>query len=71
LAKDLWKGEMSQVRPTPTHVALIGTCPRCGESVELIVTKKQAKLIWKTFKLSIKEAQLYGEKGLEKETRHR
>jgi transcription initiation factor IIE alpha subunit len=31
-------------------VALIGTCPRCGESVELVVSKKQLKAIMKGFK---------------------
>ena len=36
----------------PKSVALIGTCPRCGESVELIVSKKQIKAIMKGFKAS-------------------
>ena len=34
----------------PKSVALIGTCPRCGETVELIVTKKQVKALMKGFK---------------------
>jgi len=39
---------MSQVN-RPKAVALIGTRPRCGESVELIVTKKQVKALLKGF----------------------
>jgi len=31
-------------------VALKGTCPRCHEEVELIITKKQLKAILKGFK---------------------
>lgn len=34
----------------PKTVALIGTCPRCGESVQLVVSKKQIKAIMKGFK---------------------
>jgi len=49
----------------PSHVALIVTCPRCGESVEIVITKKQAKAIYKAFKLPIREAQLKGEKAIE------
>jgi len=31
-------------------VALIGTCPRCGESVEMYVSKRQLKALLKGFK---------------------
>jgi len=34
----------------PKSVALKGTCPRCGEEVELVVTKKQVKALMKGFK---------------------
>lgn len=50
--------------PRPSHVALVGTCPHCHESVELIVSKKQAKAIFKAFKLNIREAQLKGEASI-------
>ena len=53
--------------PNPDAVALIGTCPHCGESVEMIITKRQAKILFKYFKLQIQHAQLFGEKQLEVE----
>jgi len=31
-------------------VALVGTCPNCGESVEVYATKKQLKAILKSMK---------------------
>jgi len=49
----------------PKSVALIGTCPHCGESVEVIVTKKQLKTIMKGFKTSNpSEAEMLTEKLL-------
>jgi len=49
----------------PKGVALVGTCPRCGESVEVIVTKKQLKAIMKGFKASSpSEAEMLSEKLL-------
>lgn len=33
-------------------VGVKGTCPRCGEEVEIILTKKQVKAIAKAFKYS-------------------
>jgi len=50
----------------PLYVALIGTCPHCKEPVELVISKRQAKLIFKAFKLPTRQAQLYSEKELEK-----
>jgi len=35
----------------PNAVGLKATCPHCHEEVELIVTKKQIKAIFKAFKL--------------------
>jgi hypothetical protein len=49
----------------PKSVALIGTCPHCGEAVEMIISKAEVKHIFKGFKLPIKQAQLYGEKKIE------
>jgi len=34
----------------PKAVGLKGTCPRCGEEVELIVTKRQLKALLKGMK---------------------
>lgn len=56
---------------TPTHVTLVGTCPRCKEAVELVISKRQAKLVFKAFKMPIKQAQLYSERALELELRRR
>ena len=54
----------------PKSVALIGTCPHCGESVELVVTKKYLKAIMKGFKAgSPVEANLLAEKLLRLEKR--
>lgn len=52
----------------PKTVALIGTCPRCGESVELLVSKKQA--LMKGFKAgSPSEAEKLAEKILRRDKR--
>jgi len=48
--KSLGDVSMTSRQQKPKSVALIGTCPRCGESVELIVTKKQVKALMKGFK---------------------
>jgi hypothetical protein len=53
--------------PQPGYVALIGVCPHCHESVEMMISKKQAKLIFKSFKLNIKDAQLFSDRTLELE----
>jgi len=53
----------------PAYVALVGVCPHCHESVEMMISKKQAKLIFKSFKLNIKDAQLFSDKALELELR--
>jgi hypothetical protein len=50
--------------PTPKAINLVGVCPHCGESVEMTITKKQAKIIWKSFKMEMKDAQLSSEKML-------
>ena len=33
-------------------VGIKGTCPNCGEEVEILITKKQVKAIAKAFKYS-------------------
>jgi predicted DCC family thiol-disulfide oxidoreductase YuxK len=53
--------------PNPAGVALIGTCPYCHEAVEMVITKKQAKLLYKSFKMNIHEAQRLTDKELETE----
>jgi hypothetical protein len=50
--------------PTPKAINLVGTCPHCGESVEMLITKKQAKIIWKGFKMEMNAAQLSSDKML-------
>ena len=55
----------------PSHVALIGTCPRCGEAVEMVISKAEAKIIFKAFKRSITQAQLYSERQVEIRRRRR
>ena len=36
--------------PKPNMVALIWTCPKCGEPIEIAFTKKEIKAILKGFK---------------------
>ena len=50
--------------PRPQSVALVGVCPRCGESIELLISKKQAKLIVRGFKMDIHQAQLQADDTL-------
>lgn len=57
---------MSTRRFKPTGVTVVTTCPHCGESVEIVITKKELKAMLKGFKLPVREAQLYGEKEIEK-----
>lgn len=46
----------------PKSVNLVGTCPHCGEAVELVLSKKQAKALMKGFKAgSPSEAELIAE----------
>ena len=33
-------------------VGIKGTCPRCGEEVEVLLSKKQVKALYKAFKFS-------------------
>jgi len=49
----------------PQSVGLIVTCPHCKETVEILVTKRQIRQIYKTFKLPIRQAQLKGEASLD------
>ncbi len=51
-------------RKTPTSIGLVVTCPKCGEPVEIIITKKEIKQIYKAFKYPISKAQLITEKRL-------
>jgi hypothetical protein len=57
--------------PQPKAAALIGVCPHCHESVEMVITKKQAKLLWKSFKQDIQQAQLTSNRALELEMNKR
>ena len=43
---------MEEKSVRPKTVALIGTCSNCGESVEVMVSKKQVKALMKAFKAS-------------------
>lgn len=40
------------MKKKPKSIKLVGTCSHCGEAIELILTKKQVKGIWKGFKAS-------------------
>lgn len=51
--------------PNPKMVSLVGTCPKCGESIELVISKKHAKIIFKSFKVNIQQAQLSADKVLQ------
>lgn len=55
-------------RDTTKHkyVKLVGVCPNCKEAVELILTKKDAKQIWKGFKTDVLTANLMGDDYLKK-----
>ena len=46
----------------PKAVKLVTTCPNCGEAVEIIITKKQLKALWKDIKLPIGQASVQAEK---------
>ena len=49
----------------PKAVGIIGTCPKCGEPVEFILTKKEVKALFKAFKLDSKsKAEIYVEKTI-------
>lgn len=49
----------------PKSVSLAGTCPKCGESVEMVISKKQIKALMKGFKAGSKgEAEILAEKFL-------
>ena len=45
----------------PKAVKLVTTCPNCGEAVEIIITKKQLKAMWRDIKLPIGQANLRAE----------
>jgi len=52
----------------PNSVALIGICPNCGESVRVIVNKKQLKTLLKGFKTSNpRDAEMLVEKILKRD----
>jgi len=55
----------------PDHVKLIGVCPRCGESIELVMSKREIKMLYKGFKRPVLEAQLQVEKELESKSDER
>lgn len=49
----------------PKTVGLTGTCPHCGESVQIVVSKRQIKAIMKGFKAgSEAQAEMVAEKFL-------
>ena len=52
---------------TPTAVKLVAICPHCGETVEIILTKKEVKEIYKSFKQPIQYAQKKADEQLLKE----
>lgn len=43
-------GKKMAVTSQPKAVAVIGVCPKCGESAELVLHRKQAKKLRKQFK---------------------
>jgi hypothetical protein len=47
-------------------IALVGTHKQCGEPVRIIITKKEAKILWKAFKLPPEKRNLYVEKKMAK-----
>jgi len=48
----------------PKAIALVGVCPHCGEPIEIVISKKQIKAIYKGFKLPILQAQIQAEKTI-------
>ena len=48
----------------PDSIGLVASCPKCHEPVEIYLTKKEIKEIWRGFKLGIEEAQLQTEHRL-------
>ena len=48
----------------PKAVGIIGNCPRCGEAVEFILTKKEVKMLMKAFKMPKSKAEIYCEKTI-------
>ena len=57
--------EEGRKMPKVVAVSLVGTCQHCGEAIEIKVTKKQAKAIFKAFKASsVAEANLIIEKSI-------
>ncbi len=48
---------------------LVAVCPKCGESIEITVTKKQAKALLKAFKMPKTEGMKYFERPMESENR--
>jgi len=58
--------EMSE---KPKAIALVGVCPHCGEPIEIVISKKQIKAIYKGFKLPVLQAQIQAEKTIEVEER--
>ena len=44
-----------------SFVKLVAVCPHCGESVEIVMSKKEVKRMMKEFKMGIKEAQQHAD----------
>jgi hypothetical protein len=47
-------------------IALVGTHEKCGEAVRIVITKQEAKIIYKAFKLPPQQRNLYVEKEMAK-----
>jgi ssDNA-binding Zn-finger/Zn-ribbon topoisomerase 1 len=60
MSKPVKKGEFIEC------VALVGVCKKCGEAVRIIITKQEAKLIYKSFKLPENKRNAWMEKQREK-----
>ncbi len=55
--------------PRPKSVAISATCPHCGEEVQIILSKREVKALFKGFKVDIRQAQIVTEKALRVEKR--
>lgn len=51
---------MSQTK----YVKMVGRCPRCGESVDIVLSKKDVKMMLKRMKMPTHQANLEVEKEL-------
>jgi len=50
----------------PNTVAVSGTCPQCGTEVQIVMSKKELKMLLKGFKMPIRQAQIQTEKEFER-----